>query len=136
MRTPRKTLSPERSGRVATAGAGHLIMKSMSHLVRIHGANRAANRGHGFTRHPRNEGMAGPSTIAARRGHSFKTEVTLEATRFAAACARAEGYDSEANRLGGFQTYRGDLNPCRENQRDLHGPNCGLRLAAVKSRRS
>jgi hypothetical protein len=67
------------------------------------------------------EGMAGHRVIAARRGTSFQTELTL-AGEFGLlrVRGRADGYDPEQNRLEEFKTYRGDLNRMPENHRALH----------------
>jgi DNA excision repair protein ERCC-2 len=67
------------------------------------------------------EGMAGHRTIAARRGSSFQTELTL-AGEFGLlrVRGRADGYDPDQNRLEEFKTYRGDLNRMPENHRALH----------------
>jgi len=67
------------------------------------------------------EGMAGHRTIAARRGTSFQTELTL-AGEFGLlrVRGRADGYDPDQNRLEEFKTYRGDLNRMPENHRALH----------------
>jgi DNA excision repair protein ERCC-2 len=67
------------------------------------------------------EGTAGHRTIAARRGTSFQTEVTLAGYHgLLRVRGRADGYDPEANRLEEFKTYRGDLNRMPENHRALH----------------
>jgi len=67
------------------------------------------------------EGMAGHRTIAARRGTSFQTEVTLAGDHgLLRVRGRADGYDPDANRLEEFKTYRGDLNRMPENHRALH----------------
>jgi DNA excision repair protein ERCC-2 len=67
------------------------------------------------------EGMAGHRAIAARRGTSFQTEVTLAGDHgLLRVRGRADGYDPEANRLEEFKTYRGDLNRMPENHRALH----------------
>jgi Rad3-related DNA helicase len=67
------------------------------------------------------EGMAGHRTIAARRGTSFQTEVTLAGDHgLLRVRGRADGYDPESNRLEEFKTYRGDLNRMPENHRALH----------------
>lgn len=67
------------------------------------------------------EGMAGHRTIAARRGTSFQTELTLTGDHgLLRVRGRADGYDPESNRLEEFKTYRGDLNRMPENHRALH----------------
>ena len=67
------------------------------------------------------EGMAGHRTIAARRGASFQTELTLAGDYgLLRVRGRADGYDPDANRLEEFKTYRGDLNRMPENHRALH----------------
>jgi DNA excision repair protein ERCC-2 len=67
------------------------------------------------------EGMAGHRTIAARRGSSFQTELTLAGDYgLLHVRGRADGYDPEQNRLEEFKTYRGDLNRMPENHRALH----------------
>ncbi|MBS0419320.1 MAG: ATP-dependent DNA helicase [Proteobacteria bacterium] len=67
------------------------------------------------------EGMAGHRTIAARRGSSFQTELTLTGDYgLLHVRGRADGYDPEQNRLEEFKTYRGDLSRMPENHRALH----------------
>jgi len=67
------------------------------------------------------EGMAGHRTIAARRGSSFQTELTLTGDYgLLRIRGRADGYDPEQNRLEEFKTYRGDLARMPENHRALH----------------
>jgi Rad3-related DNA helicase len=67
------------------------------------------------------EGMAGHRAIAARRGTSFQTEVTLAGDHGPLRVrGRADGYDPDSNRLEEFKTYRGDLNRMPENHRALH----------------
>jgi DNA excision repair protein ERCC-2 len=67
------------------------------------------------------EGMAGHRTIAARRGSTFQTELTLTGNYgLLSVRGRADGYDPEQNRLEEFKTYRGDLARMPENHRALH----------------
>lgn len=67
------------------------------------------------------EGMAGHRTIAARRGSSFQTELTLTGDHGVLRVrGRADGYDPDQNRLEEFKTYRGDLARMPENHRALH----------------
>lgn len=67
------------------------------------------------------EGIAGHRVIAARRGSSFQTELTLSGDYGPLRIrGRADGYDPEQNRLEEFKTYRGELARMPENHRALH----------------
>jgi Helicase C-terminal domain len=65
--------------------------------------------------------MAGHRMIAARRGSSFQTELTLTGEYGPLRIrGRADGYDPEQNRLEEFKTYRGELARLPQNHRELH----------------
>ena len=67
------------------------------------------------------EGIAGHSTVTARRGESYEREVTLEGTyRNLCVRGRADGYDPAKNQLEEIKTYRGDLTRQPVNHRHLH----------------
>src|SRR6202048_3463285 len=67
------------------------------------------------------EGMEGHATIAGRRRAGYETEVTLESDYAELQVrGRADGYDSAANLLEEFKTYRGKLDRMPENHRALH----------------
>jgi DNA excision repair protein ERCC-2 len=67
------------------------------------------------------EGIAGHRTIAARRGQSYQSEITLAADYATLRIrGRADGYDPQANQLEEYKTYRGDLSRMPANHRALH----------------
>jgi len=67
------------------------------------------------------QGREGHSQAAARRGRAYQTEVALTAVhRDLMIRGRADGYDSVANRLDEFKTFRGDLTRMKFNHRALH----------------
>jgi len=67
------------------------------------------------------EGIAGHSTVTARRGEGYEREVTLEGTyRNLCVRGRADGYDPAKNQLEEIKTYRGDLTRQPVNHRHLH----------------
>ena len=67
------------------------------------------------------EGIAGHTTVTARRGDTYEREVTLEGTyRNLCVRGRADGYDPTKNQLEEIKTYRGDLARQPDNHRHLH----------------
>jgi Rad3-related DNA helicase len=67
------------------------------------------------------EGIAAHRTIAARRGASFQTEISLAGdSGDLRVRGRADGYDPQSNRLEEFKSYRGELERMPGNHRDLH----------------
>ena len=67
------------------------------------------------------EGMAGHTTVTARRGDGYEREVTLEGSfRSLTVRGRADGYDPTKNQLEEIKTYRGDLQRQPANHRHLH----------------
>ena len=67
------------------------------------------------------EGMAGHAVVAARRGESYETELTLRGEyRELVVRGRADGFDPDAQRLDEVKTFRGDLMTMPENRRSLH----------------
>lgn len=67
------------------------------------------------------EGMAGHSAVAERRGDGYESEVSLSGEHDELTVrGRADGFDAGALRLEEIKTYRGDLDAMGENQRALH----------------
>jgi len=67
------------------------------------------------------EGIAGHTTVTARRGEGYEREVTLEGSyRSLSVRGRADGYDPVKNQLEEIKTYRGDLARQPANHRHLH----------------
>ncbi|HEX5738750.1 MAG TPA: ATP-dependent DNA helicase, partial [Hydrogenophaga sp.] len=67
------------------------------------------------------EGVAGHSTVAARRGPAYQRELPLSATwRGLRVQGRADGFDSEAGRLEEIKTHRGDPARIKPSQQALH----------------
>ena len=67
------------------------------------------------------EGIAGHSLIAARRGPGYQTEIALAGEyRELTIRGRADGFDPESNQLEEFKTHRGDVALIPENHRHLH----------------
>jgi DNA excision repair protein ERCC-2 len=67
------------------------------------------------------EGIAGHTTVTARRGDGYEREVTLEGSyRALSVRGRADGYDPAKNQLEEIKTFRGDLARQPANHRHLH----------------
>ncbi len=67
------------------------------------------------------EGIAGHTTVTARRADGYEREVTLEGSyRSLSVRGRADGYDPVKNQLEEIKTYRGDLVHQPANHRYLH----------------
>ncbi|QEA38963.1 ATP-dependent DNA helicase [Pistricoccus aurantiacus] len=88
---------------------------------------RTGDLDHRFTPSPSaREGIAGHQLVAARRGESYESEISLsgdyqpDESVILTVGGRADGYDSAANRLEEIKTHRGDLARMSDNQRALH----------------
>jgi len=67
------------------------------------------------------EGVAGHSTVTARRGPAYQRELPLSATwRGLRVQGRADGFDGEAIRLEEIKTHRGDPARIKPSQQALH----------------
>ena len=67
------------------------------------------------------EGVAGHTLVASRRGEGYQAEVNLEGDyKTLRVRGRADGYDPANNLLEEVKTYRGDLHAIPDNRRDLH----------------
>ncbi|WP_417786825.1 ATP-dependent DNA helicase [Stutzerimonas xanthomarina] len=67
------------------------------------------------------EGIAGHTTVTARRADGYEREVTLEGSyRSLSVRGRADGYDPVKNQLEEIKTYRGDLARQPANHRYMH----------------
>jgi DNA excision repair protein ERCC-2 len=67
------------------------------------------------------EGIAGHKVIAARRGASYRTELSLSGRfRQLLVRGRADGFDAERALLEEFKTFKGDLECMPANHRALH----------------
>ncbi|MES2185198.1 MAG: ATP-dependent DNA helicase [Pseudomonadota bacterium] len=67
------------------------------------------------------EGMAGHTAVAARRGAAYETEITLAGSHGRLLVrGRADGYDPASNRLEEVKTHRGDLARQPAHHRHLH----------------
>ncbi|MDQ2077827.1 ATP-dependent DNA helicase [Marinimicrobium sp. ABcell2] len=67
------------------------------------------------------EGIAGHSTVTARRHDDYESEVSVSGEyRELTVRGRADGYDPISNQLEEIKTYRGDLNLMPDNHRTLH----------------
>ncbi|WP_407297599.1 ATP-dependent DNA helicase [Stutzerimonas zhaodongensis] len=67
------------------------------------------------------EGIAGHTTVTARRGEGYEREVSLEGSYHSLSVrGRADGYDPAKNQLEEIKTYRGDLTRQPANHRHLH----------------
>jgi DNA excision repair protein ERCC-2 len=67
------------------------------------------------------EGMAGHKVVAARRGPTFRSEVSVRATfEELIVRGRADGFDASEGIVEEVKTFRGDLALLPENQRALH----------------
>ena len=67
------------------------------------------------------EGVAGHSTVAARRGPAYQRELPLSATwKGLRVQGRADGFDSQAGRLEEIKTHRGDPARIKPSQQALH----------------
>lgn len=67
------------------------------------------------------QGIAGHAVVASRRGETYEREVSLSGEyRNLHVRGRADGYDSERNRLEEVKTFRGDLDLMPANHRQLH----------------
>ena len=67
------------------------------------------------------EGMAGHATVASRRPAGYETEIALTGTYGELTVrGRADGFDSDRNRLEEIKTYRGELEAMPGNHRALH----------------
>ncbi|MFG6665646.1 ATP-dependent DNA helicase [Halomonas sp. HNIBRBA4712] len=67
------------------------------------------------------EGIAGHTLVASRRGEDYLAELPLSATfEGLKITGRADGYDPAANCLEEVKTHRGDLSRMAQNQRALH----------------
>lgn len=67
------------------------------------------------------EGIAGHTTVTARRGEGYEREVALEGRYLELLVrGRADGYDPALNRLEEIKTHRGDLGRQPANHRVLH----------------
>ncbi len=67
------------------------------------------------------EGIAGHTLVASRRGADYEAEVSLEGEyKTLRVRGRADGYDPVNNRLEEVKTFRGDLHNIADNRRHLH----------------
>ncbi len=67
------------------------------------------------------EGVAGHTTVIARRGADYQSEVSLKGTyEQLTVSGRADGYHPAHNRLEEIKTFRGDLSRQPDSQRQLH----------------
>lgn len=67
------------------------------------------------------EGMAGHTAVAERRGSDYESEIPLSGEHGALTVrGRADGYDAQARQLEEIKTYRGRLQAMGDNQRALH----------------
>ncbi len=67
------------------------------------------------------EGIAGHSVVAARRGAGYESEIALQGSyRELTVRGRADGYDPARNQLEETKTHRGDLSRQPANHRHLH----------------
>ncbi|MBC7710076.1 MAG: ATP-dependent DNA helicase, partial [Rhizobacter sp.] len=67
------------------------------------------------------EGVAGHSTVVARRGAEYQSEVALKGCHDdLTVSGRADGYNPTLNRLEEIKTFRGDLSRQPSSQRQLH----------------
>ncbi|WP_447527480.1 ATP-dependent DNA helicase [Vreelandella sp. TE19] len=67
------------------------------------------------------EGIAGHTLVASRRGESYVAELPLSATfEGLKVSGRADGYDPDTHCLEEVKTHRGDLSRMAYNQRALH----------------
>ncbi|WP_447956930.1 ATP-dependent DNA helicase [Vreelandella sp. EE7] len=67
------------------------------------------------------EGIAGHTLVASRRGERYVAELPLSATfEGLKVSGRADGYDPDTHCLEEVKTHRGDLSRMADNQRALH----------------
>ena len=67
------------------------------------------------------QGIAGHTLVASRRGESYQAEVSLEGSyQDLRVRGRADGYDPDNNQLEEVKTFRGDLADMPDNHRQLH----------------
>lgn len=83
---------------------------------------REGDLDHRFTPSPSaQEGIAGHTLVASRRGEGYIAEMPLSGIyKSLTVTGRADGYDPAANRLEEVKTYRGNLERMADNQRALH----------------
>ncbi|MBP5980793.1 MAG: ATP-dependent DNA helicase [Halomonas sp.] len=83
---------------------------------------REGDLDHRFTPSPSaQEGIAGHTLVASRRGDGYLAEMPLSGTyKSLTVTGRADGYDPAENRLEEVKTYRGNLERMADNQRALH----------------
>lgn len=67
------------------------------------------------------EGQAGHTIVASRRGNGYEREIALSSTHGELTVrGRADGYDAHSNQLEEIKTYRGDLSRLPASRRALH----------------
>lgn len=83
---------------------------------------REGDLDHRFTPSPSaQEGIAGHTLVASRRGDDYIAEMPLSGIyQSLTVTGRADGYDPAENRLEEVKTYRGNLERMADNQRALH----------------